>query len=226
MEHRQVLLNAARAASATHIALIDADEILTGNLLGSIRGLTERMPRGSILQLPGYNLRGDLARYHANGIWGNRWFSIAFVDDRRLGWSGDRFHHREPMGSGLNPWLPILQGQGGVMHLWGLSERRLVAKHAAYKMVETLRWPEKSRKEIDRMYSQAFDPAIDPRFDQTWRFAAVPRFWWEPHRPVFGHLHADGEPWQERLCRDLYAQYGANRFAGLNLFGVCEGVIA
>src|SRR4029077_11804069 len=60
MGHRQALLNAARAACATHIALIDADEILTGNLLGSIRGMTERMPYGSILQLPGYNLRGEL----------------------------------------------------------------------------------------------------------------------------------------------------------------------
>ena len=33
MEHRQMLLDRARMAGATHIAIVDADEILTGDLL-------------------------------------------------------------------------------------------------------------------------------------------------------------------------------------------------
>jgi hypothetical protein len=221
MAHRQHLIVRARHERATHIAIVDADEILTGNLVESIRGLVESMPRGSILQLPGYNLRGDLSRYHANGIWGNRWFSVAFADDPRLGWRGDRFHHREPMGPMLNPWMPTRQGGGGVLHLWGLSERRLIAKHAAYKMVETLRWPNKPHAEIDRMYSQAFDPAMNPRFDQAWRYAPTPPTWWEPYHDLLGYLKSDAEPWQEQMCRELYSQHGADRFAGLDLFDVC-----
>src|SRR4051812_45523687 len=114
-----------------------------------------------ILQLPGYNLRHGTAFYHANGVWGNRWFSTAFQDDPRLGWAGDRFHHREPMGVKLQPYRPIQQGDGGVMHLWGASERRLTAKHALYKLSERLRWPEKPIAEIDRMYSLALKG--DPR---------------------------------------------------------------
>jgi hypothetical protein len=225
MRHRQKLLCAARSARATHIAMIDADEILTGNLVVRMRELIEEMPRGFILQLPGYNLRGDLRRYHANGIWGNRWFSVVFADDPRLGWCGDRFHHREPMGPALNEWRPVPQGYGGVMHLWGLNERRLVAKHAAYKMVETLRWPAKPRGEIDRMYSQAFDPGANPRFDQVWLYAAAPESWWEPYQDLLGHLKSDAEPWQEAMCRELYAQHGAERFKGLDLFGVCETAV-
>jgi hypothetical protein len=75
MGHRQWLLEVARAENATHIAIVDADEILTANLLGTVGPMIEKLPRGSILELPGYNLRGSLTRYHANGIWGNRWFS-------------------------------------------------------------------------------------------------------------------------------------------------------
>jgi hypothetical protein len=125
------------------------------------------------------------------------------------------------MGLALNQWRTVAQGAGGVMHLWGLSERRLVAKHAAYKMIETLRWPNKSRAEIDRMYSQAFDPGANRQFEQQWRYERVPEEWWQPYEPLLRHLHADAEPWQESMCRDLYAKHGPARFKGLNLFGVC-----
>ena len=226
MSHRQELLEAAREDGASHIAIVDADEILSGNLIGSIRETIERLPRGRMLQLPGYNLRGSKDRYHANGIWGNRWFSVAFVDDPRLHWGGDTFHHREPFGPMLQPWSPVGQGHGGVMHLWGLDERRLRAKHAAYKMIETLRWPNKSRAEINRIYNQAFVPSANRQFDQNWRYAEVPESWWAPYEPLLSHLHADAAPWQEKMCRDLHLQHGADRFAGLDLFGVCEMVTA
>jgi hypothetical protein len=222
MNHRQKLLEAARKDGATHIAIVDADEILTGNLIGSIRDTIERLPRGRVLQLPGYNLRGSINRYHANGIWGKRVFSVAFADDSRLHWGGDTFHHREPFGPMLQPWCPVAQGQGGVMHLWGLDERRLRAKHAAYKMIETLRWPNKARTEINRIYNQAFDPAANRQFDQAWQFAETPVGWWEPYAPLMQYLRAEAVPWQEQECRKLYAQHGAERFTGLDLFGVCE----
>ena len=226
MSHRQFLLETARSGGATHIAMIDADEILTSNLIPTIRRDVERLPRGAILELPGYNLRGSTHYYHATGIWADRWFSVAFAEDRRLCWSGDRFHHRTPMGAALNPWHPVAQGAGGVMHLWGVNERRLVAKHCAYKMIERLRWPQKPLPDINRLYAQAFDPSVNRQFDQHWRFAPVPDSWWQLYTPLLAHLQPDGAPWQENMCRDLYAQYGPDRFAGLDLFGVCEGVLA
>jgi hypothetical protein len=222
MEHRQILLEGARRAGATHVAIVDSDEILTGNLLSSIRENIEKLPRSSILQLPGYNLRGGIERFHSTGIWGHRWFSVAFADDPRLHWSGDQFHHREPMGLSLNQYQPVAQGRGGIMHLWGANERRLKAKHAAYKLTETLRWPSKSHLEINRIYNQAFEPAANRQFDQNWKFDAIPAEWWAPYGHLMQHLHVDAEPWQEAECRRLHAQYGAERFAGLNLFGVCE----
>jgi hypothetical protein len=221
MEHREALVQFARSYAPTHLAIIDADEVLTGNLLESIRTTVEAMPRGWMLQLPGYNLRGGLDRYHANGIWGHRWFSVAYIDDPRLGWRGDRFHQREPGGAFALRWMQrVSQGHGGVMHLWGASERRLRAKHAAYKMIETLRWPNKPKAEIEQLYSLAFAPAANRNFEQDWRYADVPAEWWEPYGALRSMVELEAVPWQEEMCRKLLAEHGAERFAGLDLLGV------
>lgn len=222
MQHRQCMLTAARQRNATHIAIIDADEVVTGDLLPSLRMSVETAPRGWICEMPGYNLRGGIGQYHKNGIWGERWFSLAFRDHPNLYWRGDRFHHREPEGMRLQPFRPVPHGRSGIMHLWGASERRLRAKHALYKMVETLRWPEKPRADINRQYNLALIPAADPRFDQTWQYENLPDSWWTPYQDLMQHLHVDAEPWQERECRRLYAAHGAARFSGLDLLGVVK----
>ena len=66
MQHRQRMLEMARQPEigATHIAIIDADEIVVGTVLVPLPG------PGQMLMLPGYNLRGGIDFYHANGIWG------------------------------------------------------------------------------------------------------------------------------------------------------------
>lgn len=228
MRHRQSMLDVARHLEATHIAIIDADEILTGNLLTScgdgfccIQGVVETSERG-ILQFPGYNLRNGINRYHNNGIWGNRWFSTAFRDDPRLSWNGDNFHHREPKGIELKPYRPIAQGQGGIMHLWGASERRLKAKSALYKITERIRWPDKRVSDIDTMYSWAIKGAKDSCYGtpDTWTYAEVPEEWLAPYAHLMKYLHIDAEPWQEAECRRLMAEHGRERFAGLDLFDV------
>ena len=216
MPQRQRMLEAARDGGATHVATVDADEILTGNLLPIIRELIEKMYPMRVMQLPGYNLRGGLDRYHANGIWGNRWFSAAFVDDPRLSWAGDNFHQREPLGV-ASMCRYGTQNNGGVLHLWGASERRLIAKHRAYKLTERLRWPTKPVAEIDRMYSLAIhgQPGDRPK---DWRYMSVPDAWWEPYTGLAQYLDLDAEPWQEAYCERLIAEHGEERFKGLDLF--------
>lgn len=238
MEQRQMLLEEARELGATHIAIVDADEIVTGNLHNDdpsslIRHLVECTPQGSCLQLPMYQLRGSLDRYHSNGIWGNRWLSVAFKDDPKLSWSGDKFHDREPRydgGGKLRPYQPIHQGQGGSFHLWGVSERRLAAKHALYKVTERLRFPAKPTVEIERMYNLWRSPedsaVLYPAqrdWARPWTFAPVPREWWDPYRSeLLDHLDPVdlSEPWQTVEVRRLVAEHSAERFKGLDLFGV------
>lgn len=225
MEQRQLLLETARAVNATHIAIVDADEIVTANMgrFYGMRDIAINTPAGHILQLPGYNLRNGLDHYHGNGLWAQRLFSVTFRDDPSLHWKGDRFHHREPMGGQLAPYRPMAHGVGGIMHLWGASERRLKAKHALYKVTERLRWPSRPAAEIDRMYSMWRSPAdaAAARCDSgaAWWMAPVPSAWWNGYESL-GQIDLDGEPWQEAETRRLIEDRGAEYFAGLDLFGV------
>ena len=229
MEHRNKLLNIARELLATHVAIIDADEFMTANLLPSeeerrlgslhILDYLDALPGGQLLELPGYNMRETPGmplnmRYHANGVWGSRWFATAFQDSPVLNWQGDRFHHREPFGCGWNRWRPVHQGYGGTIHLWGSSEKRLVEKHRLYKLTEALRWPDKSFADIDRLYNLA----IYPR--EPWNYHQLPPTWIEPYADLYQYLNIQEEPWQAEAVRSLLQTHGRERFKGLDLFGL------
>lgn len=232
MVHRERLLQGARGIDATHIAMVDFDEALTANLTGAgrdvgIRDYLHGLQPGQMLELPGYNLRGSLDRYHFNGIWGQRWFSCAFKDTPEAHWAGDKFHSRNPAGVKWQPWRPIKQGEGGILHLWGASERRLRAKHALYKVTERLRWPAKPAVEIDRMYNlwRSKDDELvsyPKQWPNDWEYASTPIAWWDKdlmlHQPRY--VDAEAEPWQEAEVRRLVAEHGKETFNGLDLFGV------
>lgn len=220
MRHRQFLLDQGRERGATHIAIVDADEVLSGNLLPTIRSTVENAPARSILQLPWACLARSVDRYYVEGVWFNNWVSTAFVDAPEYHWAarnGYDFHHRHPMGRPLSPHQPVRQKQGGLMHLQFVSERRLRAKQALYKMTEVLRWPSKhTPAQLNAMYGRAVYES-DPAAYQT---APVPAEWWEPYAAWMKYLGIDAEPWQEQVCRDLVKQHGRAKFTGLDLFGV------
>lgn len=219
MRHRQTMLECARVWGATHMAIIDADEVLTANLLNI--GMVRALPPGHILQLPLYNLRHGIGQYHSNGIWSNRWVSVAFADSPELHWSGDRFHSREPEPKQLRPWRPIQQGGGGILHFWGASERRLIAKHRMYKITERLRWPHKPVAAIEYQYNQATcdtqstcgRPPLETPV--TWQFARCPPEWFAGYG--LDHVDLNSVPWQEAWCDAQIAKYGRERFAGLSV---------
>jgi hypothetical protein len=209
---------------ATHVSICDCDELLTGNLVGNIREYVARLNTGQMLMLPGYNLRGGLNRYHLNGVWGQRWFSTAFKDVNTAAWKGDKHHRREPEGVEWNYMKPVRQGDGGIVHLWGASERRLIAKHALAKVRDTLRWPDKLA-DHERTYSLAIKGGTAAPYSHfgtpaTWTYAATPDNWWFGYKEWMQYLDIDAVPWQERAVRDLVAEHGRERFQGLDLFGL------
>lgn len=227
MGHRQLMLEWARTLRGTHLSIIDADEILTSNLLkdplsivpGPVTHAAASLERGMIMQLPGYNLRNGVSSYHSNGVWGKRWFSVGFKDDPALGWAGNTFHRREPQGRTLRPFQPFPQGSGGVMHLWGASWRRLVAKHALYKLREAI-MAQRPIDVIDREYSMAAYGRGSGDNPSTWTYADVPESWWSGYAHLMQYLHLDTVPWQEAECRRLVEQHGRGIAKGLDLFGV------
>lgn len=244
MRHRQKLLDAARQFGATHIVMVDADEVLTSNLLQQVRGYVDWLSRikVGILQLPWIQLRDSIHNMHNSGVWADQQVSMAFEDAPDLHWvarDGYDFHHRHPMGRELIPYRPLQRSQGGLMHLQMVSERRLKAKQALYQMQEVVRWPGRnSADEIRKMYSLAvYGSANDAAHTPVWvprnarrageapadvqPFAAVPDAWWAGYAHLMQYLDVSAEPWQEARCKEMMAEHGPQIFQGLDLFGVC-----
>lgn len=217
MSHRQRLLETARELMATHIAIIDADEILTGNLLGEIREAVERLAPGRLLQIPMRNMHRSIDQYRSDrSDFGYAITTVAFADGPGLGWrdrNGYPHHQREPYGSKLGERYFPNQVDGGVMHLQFASWPRLIAKHALYKVTERVRFPNRPVREIERLYSNA------PNETGLQVTKARPT-WWEPYGDILQYLDVDGEPWQAAAARQLVEKHGREHFAGLNLFGV------
>jgi Glycosyl transferase family 2 len=231
MQDRQVMLTMARAAKATHIAMVDADEFLTANLLPKIRNLIQGAPANFMLDLPLYNLRQQpdtWKAYHTNGVWGNRWVATAFEDRPNLGWGGDTFHHREPFGADWRGRRVRLasHSQGGTLHLWGASERRLCAKHALYRIAERLRWPDKPASIIEYVYDPATNrnSVLAQRMNAAgaWSFEAVKPEWLAGYEDILRYLDVDAEPWQIAEVKRLVLEHGREKFHGLDLLGVPE----
>jgi hypothetical protein len=99
------------------------------------------------------------------------------------------------------------------MHLWGVTEERLIARHRLYRITERLRWPSKPVAEIERTYSFATDHG-DP-----WRFNRTPDAWWAPYRERgwMQYLDLEREPWQNAEADRLIAEHGVELFKGLRV---------
>lgn len=230
MRHRQMLLDAARRQSPTHIAMIDADEILTANLVPVIREKFE-LTRSRVLQIPWLCLRGSIGRVHISGPWADgQNVSTGFMDSPELHWSsagrgGYDFHHRHPMGRQPVPYQPVPNRLAGLMHLQFVSARRLRAKQALYKMTELLRWPGREPVHIvNQRYNLAVygnHSGLDINFSFTLGNAPVAE-WWAGYGALARYFHPEAEPWQEAEVNRLIGEHGRNRFMGLDLFGVGE----
>ena len=222
MAHRQRILEEARRMKATHIALVDDDEILAGNLLPTIRDHVAQTPNRTIFTLPWHWLRGSILKYHRSGPWGRSDVSTAFADDPRWHWSakdqrGYDHHHRHPFGYPWVPFMPIKRSAGGLMHLQAVSDRRVRAKALMYKLIERLRWPEsKTPAQLNAQYGLAV-------YDESPRSMAdlgdVPAEWWACYSPLMKHLHPEAEPWQLEAARAMIREHPGLE-EGLDTFGV------
>jgi hypothetical protein len=229
MPQRQAMLESARRNKATHIAIVDSDEVLSGNLIASVPLLLRWNDPRVMLQLPLYYMRGSLTRYHANGIWGNRIVDVVFQDHDVAHWGGDCFHSRAPRGIRWFPSRPVSQADGGVMHLWGCSEARLKAKCALYKLTERLRWPDKNTSEIERMYNWAIrGETTGPQYDMRrygtpaiWTYSEAPESWYAPYKQWLKYVDTERNIWQREECRKIVAKHPGIT-EGLDLFGVID----
>lgn len=215
MQHRQTMLDFARAIGGTHIAPVDADEIMAGPLLPSIRERIKLLAPGHFLGIPMKNLHRSIHQFRSdNSPFGSMAGTmLAFADAPNLSWharNGYDHHQRSPHGSRMGQ---MIRCESGLLHLQFASWRRLLAKHAFYKCMERLKYPGKPIAEIETTYSLAPN-------ERGLKLSEVPAAWWEPYQGLMYHLDTDREPWQEAEVRRMVTEHGAEKFAGLSLYEV------
>ena len=218
MLQRQRLLEMGRSVGGTHFGLIDADEIVTANNLGGIRGWVEQLNPGGVLDLPMIPVWGDLDHYRDDqSVWSKANLSTAFADAPGMGWAPRgseqyQHHNRVPHNSKgrVIPAAALTYLGGGVMHLQWASWKRVVAKHRRYKILERSRYPNYQVKDIDDKYNLAVS-------EQHPKRSAIPPVWWGDYHK--SDIKLDSPIWFDEDSRRMINEKGVEYFNGLNLFG-------
>ena len=218
MALRQTMLEIARGMDATHLAMIDADEVLTGDLLPTIRKHVDQLGPGEILQVPQLCTRETISGpvVISSGMWARQNTPIAFGDSHLYHWAardGYDHHQRNPLGIPYQPKMIHDDRSKGVMHLQFSSYRRLLAKQFLYQLTDRRRWPNQSTDLIRNRYAPTVNEACSGEVE------LVPGSWWAPYSHLLKYLHVDREPWQESECKRLLEQ-DPKLTAGLDDFGL------
>lgn len=211
--YRGKLLDYGRALNGTHFAVIDADEMLTANMMPIVRAEADTLRPGEMLRLPWLQCWRSLTVYRSDAsAFGRATVPMIFRDDPRLSYSPDgdgyQLHHRAPRGVRARSLGD--RDRGGVLHFQHANWRRLCAKQALYQMQEVLRWP--GRRDPRDIAAQYGGTVAETGLETT----AIPAEWW-PVDPKL--IDVDAEPWQATEVERLIGIHGRERFEGLNFFG-------
>lgn len=239
MGHRQRTLEVGRSIGGTHFAIVDDDEWLTANLLQITRDQILALEPHQSYELPMIPVWRGIDRCRIDPCtWTNAVISLAFADGPGVTWvpAGDKYeHHRRfpdrVMTPKRSPRLEDRQRRrgrrlaefvrkpmdmkGGCCHAQWADWRRLKIKQAQwYPMMEQARYP--GRKQIDRilaMYGEAQneDGCITEQ---------MPEEWIGPYRDLLNLVLIGGRPWQLDDCKRMLAEFGRERFAGIDLEGI------
>lgn len=218
---RQRLLEDGRALGGTHFLVIDADELLTGNVLPLIRPALAALAPGDLLTLPWFPIWGSLDRCRRDGndYWCANRTAYGFRDhpQTRYGAPPTRpacdIHTRAPLtpGRAWKGWLD--DPECGAMHFVAAGRARLVAKTAWYKMVETVRFGDRNPERLNAHYDRDVD-------EEGLATISVPPAWWQPYEAWRAQVHLHRPSWYARDCQRMWREFGPAKFAGLELWGI------
>jgi hypothetical protein len=221
---RQGLLEEGRLLGGTHFWVIDADELLTGNLVPKIRSILSSLDEGDCITLPWFPMWRSLDRYRcdANEYWCSNRTVYGFRDHPSVRYEARPtrptcdMHTRAPRLPGLKHELCVSDSHHGVMHFVAAGWARLVAKTAWYKMIETVQFGDVTAERLNAIYNRDLDEA---------GLVTVPADseWWEAYSKWRRHVEPDARSWFAQDCERLWRKFGPAKFAGLDLWGIPQG---
>ena len=219
MKLRHLMLERARMRGATHIALLDFDEIITGNRLNQMRGFAEELAPGHVLGLPMVAIWRDLNKYRVDPgcVFTKNSVPVLFADHPSLDWrprvDGYELHSRMPSHS-RKLFVPYTgPEQGGVFHLQWLVWSRLVTKQMWYRLRERSFYGQRDTAEaINARYADSVN-------EVGAKFADVPSAWWAPYKEWLGRIDTTSPRWHDAEANRMYRELGADGVRGLDLAG-------
>jgi hypothetical protein len=217
MTHRQRTLDEGRKRGGHCFAIVDADEVLTANLIPLVRPMVEALNPGDVLNLPMICPWRSVDRYRDDdSCWSRGVLTLAFRDNGRMYWrsaeDGYDHHNRVPKnGSGILKTPYTAKDHGGVMHLQFAHWRRLRAKHYWYRMMETIRWPgRETPDELNKKYDEALD-------EKDLKTKPCHPTWLTGFADLLPHLDSESKPWHEDEIKTIWKRFGSDPFRGLDL---------
>lgn len=222
MDLRQRLLELGREMGGTHFALIDADEVVTANVIPRMREYFFKLEPGQLLELPMIPVWRGFDKYrHDASVWSRSWLTVGFRDAPSIeGWAPRgkhryQYHNRPPAGHSVIRARPIIPGDGGAFHLQWAAWHRMIWKHRLYYLTERIRWPDRRTPDaLLRIYGEAGD-------ESGLFLKDVPAEWWGD---LPKHLvDLDHEPWHKAECERLLREHGRGILADMDLWGWPDG---
>lgn len=220
MTFRHFLLERARMRGATHIAMLDADEIISGNMLPRMRGMAADLSPGHCLSLPMVCVWRGLDQYRtdSNTVFFKAKTPVLMADHPSLDWAprpdGYELHSRAPQGTRAI-YAPYTKAeQGGIMHLQWVSWARLIDKHAWCVLRERAFYGQRDTAQvINERYQRTLD-------ENGMHLSPIPAEWWAPYMKWRDQISLEGDRWHKAECYRLARQIGLGGMKGLNLFGM------
>lgn len=217
MNLRQQNLEDGRLLGGTHFAIVDADEILTGNLHGVVRAHFELLNPRQVIEAHMISPIDGLDRYRVDSCeWTRARITLGFCDNPSMGWAprGDeKYQHHARPPKGHDPMtivkLPSSLEDGGVLHLQWANRARLELKHAWYAVTEMARWPQYGAAVINRRYSYALQRA-------GLELRPIPPRWWSGIDWTSINL-ADEGAWRRYEIARLVEKCGREAFSELEV---------
>lgn len=193
---------------ATHLAILDADEMLSADVACLMREAVRNLAVGETLDVPWIPVGSvaPLMRYASDMRTGFVFPLFGDLSYPALPEAAYNIHYSR---------LPLsvthhvsLNTDGGLLHLAYVDNRRLQAKELRWKMMEMLRWP--GRRSVAWL-NDYYDVALN-----MGELSECPNSWWT-YQQLETHLHIGNE---SSIEKEVKRTWDPVRFAGLNTFGI------
>jgi hypothetical protein len=209
------LLDAARQYEGDNFILaLDADEMLAATVLqpGNVERLTSA-PAGAAVALPWVQMWRSVRRYRDDdSVWSNAWRQVAFRDDRRMDYER-QFVINDHTSRVPRVASEVRLGQFPVLHFQFAAWERMLSKQRWYRMSELV-----GRDYLPEYINAKYAATSDERDLRT---SEAPAEWlkgWEQAGVDMTEFTPEELYWYDVEALAVFAQYGAPRFAELDIW--------